>query len=176
MTRTHGSSVNDTEISRLIGLPKKLTIPPSKTWKDESFQRRKDFCLEAEGEGAEKFRAFARQSKVYPENFSIGLEYEPQDGADPIILIRCNGAHGDFNGQINPEHPHFHPHVHKASNRAISSGERAEKYAERTDKFVTVQQAMRFFLQAVNVDTNEQNRFFEEDLRTTLFDQLEEPS
>jgi hypothetical protein len=166
--------VNDTEIARLISLPKKITEAPSKAWKEDSFQRRKDFCLESADNGGERFRAFARQSTAFPENFSIGLEFEPQDGQDAIILIRCNGAHGDFNGKSNPEHPHFHHHVHRASSRAIDRGERAEKYAERTDQFADVKQAMRFFLEAVNVDLEDQRRYFEEDLRRTLFDEIGE--
>jgi hypothetical protein len=127
--------VDDIEISRLIRTLKRITERPTKAWKDETYQRRKDFRLESADGGGEKFRAFARQSTVYPENFSIGLEYDPPDAEDSVILIRCNGPHRDFNGQSNPEHPHFHPHVHKASSLAISKGERAEKYAERTDKF-----------------------------------------
>ncbi len=163
--------MNDAEIVRLLALPKRVTEPPSKTWKEEGIQRRKDFRLESPGGSGEQFRAFARQNVAFPENFSIGLEYEPQDGQDATILIRCNGPHGDFNGEISPDKPHFHPHVHKASSRAIDNGERAEKYATRTDEFVDVKQAMRFFLKTVNVNAEDQDRYFEEDLRRTLFDE-----
>lgn len=166
--------MDDAEIFRLISMPKRITEPPSKAWKEDAWQRRKDFCLEASDGQGQKFRAFARQSKIYPENFSIGLEYEPQDGQDAIILIRCNGPHGDFNAQTNTDHPHFHPHVHRASYSALSKGERAERYAERTNEFTNVKQAMRYFLETVGVEAEDQNRYFEEDLRKTLFEDIGE--
>jgi hypothetical protein len=69
--------------------------------KKESFQRRKDFRLESSDGSGEQFRTFARQNVAFPENLSIGLEYEPQDGQDATILIRCNGPHVEFNGEID---------------------------------------------------------------------------
>jgi len=69
--------------------------------KKESFQRRKDFRLESSNGSGEQFRAFARQNVAFPENLSIGLEYEPQDGQDATILIRCNGPHVEFNGEVD---------------------------------------------------------------------------
>lgn len=164
--------VDDSEISQLISKPKRISDPPSKTWREKPFQRRKDFRLEAI-DGSGKFRAFARQSSMYPENFSIGLEFEPENGDDSMILIRCNGPHGDFNNRVNPEHHHFHPHVHRASSAALEKNERAEKYAIRTDQFVTFEQAMRFFLEIINLDPEDKVRFFQEDLQRNLFEGLE---
>jgi len=171
--------VDDREIDELLALPKRITEPPSKKWREEDSQRRKDFRLES-FDGTYKFRAFARQSIVYAENFSIGLEYEPASGDDSMILIRCNGPHGDYNGQLQPEHPHFHPHVHKASSRALLRGERAEKYATRTTDFLTAEQAVAFFLNVVNVSSSEREQFFREELERSfdsrqgfLFDETE---
>ena len=165
--------MDDEQIDKLINTPKRISDPPSKAWRDEGFQRRKDFRLEAI-DGSGNFRGFARQSVTFPENFSIGLEYEPTNGDDSIILMRCNGPHGDFNSTIDPEHPHFHPHVHRASSLALEKRERAEKYATRTDRFITVEQAMSFFLETVNLDLDERERFFEEDLQRDLFSDLEQ--
>ena len=74
---------------------------------------------------------------------------------------------------MNSDRPHFHHHVHRASSLALKNGERAEKYAERSDQFGSVREAMRFFLDTINVDVEDQARFFEEDLQRTLFDDLE---
>jgi hypothetical protein len=76
--------MNDAEIQRLIRVPKRVSEAPAKNWRQDLAQKRKDFRLTSI-EGQESFRAFARQSMVFPENFSIGLEYEPTDGSDPII-------------------------------------------------------------------------------------------
>jgi hypothetical protein len=164
--------MTDAEIQRLLDLPKQVSEPPSKTWKIEGLHRRKDFRLVSK-DGEARFRAFARQHSKFPENFSVGLEYEPDDRNECVILIRCNGPHGDFNRAKDPTHPHFHSHIHKATESAIQAGERAESRAAITTEFSTMKEAMRYFLNTVAVDSNDQARFFENDLRVTLFDKLE---
>jgi hypothetical protein len=161
--------MNDAEIQRLIRVPKRISEPPSRNWRLDLAQKRKDFRLVSE-DGQDSFRAFARQSLVFPENFSIGLEYEPTDGSDSVILLRCNGPHGDYNRAINPDHPHFHSHIHVATEAAMSAGERAEREATRTSEFVTSKEAVRYFLHAVNVDNDDQAQYFEEELTLTLFE------
>jgi hypothetical protein len=164
--------MTDAEIQRLLSLPKQISDPPSKSWRTEELHRRKDFGLVSK-DGEVRFRAFARQHVRFQENFSVGLEYEPDDGTDSVILIRCNGPHGDFNRSMNPTHPHYHPHIHTASAEAIEAGERAESHAEITKEFSSVKEAIRYFLNAVAVDVNDQARFFQDDLRATLFDMTE---
>ncbi|QMV19333.1 hypothetical protein GOB94_12050 [Granulicella sp. 5B5] len=164
--------MTDTEIQRLLNLPKQISDPPSKNWRTEDLHRRKDFRLVSK-DGDVRFRAFARQHVRFPENFSVGLEYEPDDGTDSVILIRCNGPHGDFNRAINPLHPHYHPHIHIATAEAIDAGQRAECHAEITTEFASIKEAIRYFLNAVAVDANDQSRYFSDDLRLTLFDMTE---
>jgi hypothetical protein len=167
--------MTDSEIQRLLDLPKQVFDPPGKTWRVEDMHKRKDFRLLSK-DGEARFRVFARQHIKFSDNFSIGMEYEPDDGSDCVILIRCNGPHGDFNRAMNPTHPHFHPHIHKATEAAIQAGERAESYAFITTEFSTIKEAMRYFLNAVAVDANDQARYFQDDLRATLFDKLERES
>jgi hypothetical protein len=161
--------MNDAEIQRLIRAPKKISEPPSRNWRLDLAHRRKEFRL-VSVDGQESFRVFARQSTVFPENFSIGLEYEPTDGPDSVILFRCNGPHGNYNRAIDPDHPHFHSHIHIATEAAISAGERAERHATRSNEFVTIKEAMRFFLGAVNIDEEDQLQHFEDDVTLTLFE------
>jgi hypothetical protein len=160
--------MDDEEIQILISVPKRIAEAPSKDWKNEAFQRRKDFRLVSED--GEQFRAFARQSIVFPENFSIGLEFEPRDGSESIILIRCNGPHGDYNRAEKPNHPHFHSHIHMATEEAIAQGRRAESSATETDQFASVREAIRFFLNAVNLNFEEQHRHFADDVNLMLFE------
>jgi len=165
-------AMTDTEIQRLLNLPKQVSDPPTKNWRTEELHKRKDFGLVSK-DGDVHFRAFVRQHLRFVENFSIGLEYEPDDGTDSIILLRCNGPHGDFNRAQNPSHPHYHPHIHTASAEAIEAGERAESRAAITTEFSSIKEAIRYFLNAVAVDVNDQARYFEDDLRLTLFDMPE---
>jgi hypothetical protein len=165
----HCDEMDDAEIQRLISTPKRIAEAPSKDWRNDLAQKRKDFRL-VSSDGAESFRAFARQSLVWPENFSIGLEFEPKDGSDCIILIRCNGPHGDYNRAAKPDHPHFHCHVHLATEAAISQGLRPESAAKESDKFASVKEAMRFFLETVNLNREEQDRYFADDVMPSLFE------
>jgi hypothetical protein len=71
--------MTDVEIQRLLKLPKQVSDPPTKNWRAEELHRRKDFGLVSK-DGEARFRAFARQHIRFPENFSVGLEYEPEDG------------------------------------------------------------------------------------------------
>jgi hypothetical protein len=164
--------MTDAEIQRLLKLPKQVSEPPTKNWRIEELHRRKDFRL-ASKDGEARFRGFARQHSRFPENFSVGLEYEPDDGTEGIILIRCNGPHGDFNRASDPTHPHYHPHIHMATAAAIEAGQRAENRAAITHEFSTLKEAIRYFLSAVEVDVNDQARYFQDDLRLTLFDMAE---
>jgi hypothetical protein len=164
--------MTDVEIQRLLKLPKQVSDPPTKNWRTEELHRRKDFGLVSK-DGECRFRVFARQHVRFTENFSVGLEYEPDDGSDSVILLRCNGPHGDFNRAVDPTHPHYHPHIHTASAEAIEAGERAESRAAITCEFSSVKQAIRYFLNAVAVDANDQARYFQDDLRATLFDMTE---
>ena len=161
--------MTDEEIQRLLNLPKQITDPPTKTWRTDELHKRKDFGLISK-DGEARFRGFARQHVRFQENFSVGLEYEPDDGSDSVILIRCNGPHGDFNRAANASHPHYHPHIHKASAQAIEGGLRAESRAEITTEFSSLKEAMRYFLNAIEVDANDQARYFQDDLRPTQFD------
>jgi hypothetical protein len=164
--------MTDVEIQRLLKLPKQVSDPPTKNWRTEELHRRKDFGLVSK-DGECRFRVFARQHVRFTENFSVGLEYEPDDGSVSVILLRCNGPHGDFNRAVDPTHPHYHPHIHTASAEAIEAGERAESRAAITCEFSSVKQAIRYFLNAVAVDANDQARYFQDDLRATLFDMTE---
>lgn len=101
------------------------------------------------------FSVFMRRNEDFPENFSIGLRYHPRDERGEIILFRCNGPHGEFNGRFDPLHPHWEFHVHKATAAAIDRGFRPERFAEKTDKYAAYEEALYFFLSQVGISEND---------------------
>ena len=121
-------------------------------------------------DGELRFRAFARQSVRFQENFSIGLEFEPEDGSEGVILLRCNGPHGVYNRSSDVAPPHFQPHIHTATAAALEAGEKAESHAEVTDEYAVLKEAMRYFLGRVSLDANDQARWFGDELRTSQYD------
>jgi hypothetical protein len=85
------------DIDALISCVKKVSDPPRRELRLAGAHWRNDMKLvsvKVDGE----FSAFIRRSDDFPENFSIGLNYDPKDGSGEITLIRCNGQHGVFGG------------------------------------------------------------------------------
>ena len=106
---------------------------------------RNDCKLVANGVEGE-FSVFIRRSEDFPENFSIGIVYEPKDGSGEITLLRCNGQHGIFNSSFDPHHAHFTYHIHRASETAIAHGFKPEKFAENTEDFASFEGAVQHFV------------------------------
>jgi len=138
------------EIDELIACPKAVSDPPRKEMKQDRGHFRNDMRLKSTDEKFE-FRAFMRRSEDFPENFSIGLAFLPKDGTGELILLRCNGPHGDFNDAFDPAHPHFDFHVHRASAAMIEAGLRAEKSATVTRDFASYEEALQYFVRVANI-------------------------
>jgi hypothetical protein len=147
------------DITKLISCSKKILDPPKRDMRVGDGFRRNDMTLVSDGVPG-FFHVFMRQSEDFQENFSIGLRYDPKDGTGDITLIRCNGPHGAYNGNADPSHPHWDFHVHRASPEAIANGFRAEKYAEKTLEFASLEEALRYFLRETNVDPGDVETYF----------------
>ncbi len=109
------------------------------------------------------FSLFVRVNVDFPENFSVGLLYSPNDGRPEIPLLRCNGKHGEFNAGKNrsrSNHPHWNYHIHRASETTLAAGESAEKYASVTDKFASLDDAVWYFLKEINLDSKDLSAHF----------------
>ena len=115
-----------------------------------------------------EFAAFFRRSEDFPENFSIGISYDPKDGSGEIILLRCNGQHGVFNGTFDPRHPHWGYHIHRASEAALVAGFKAEKYAEHTSAYASYEEAVQHFLTLINLDVAERSKYFPDKTAQTI--------
>ncbi|QNI31496.1 hypothetical protein H7849_20835 [Alloacidobacterium dinghuense] len=119
------------EIDDLISRRKTFSEAPRRELKIEGAHARNDAKLVAENVSGE-FRMFMRRSEDFPENFSIGLVYQPTDGSGEITLLRCNGKHGEYRGTFDPDHPHYDFHIHKADAAIMATGCRPEKNAAKT--------------------------------------------
>ena len=126
---------------------------------------RNDMRLVSNSPPAE-FRVFMRKSVDFVENFSIGLVYRPNDGSGEVTLLRCNGRHGGFDENSDPEHSHWGFHIHRASAEMIEAGLRAEKLAAATREYASYEEALQHLLRVANV-TNAADHF--PDLMQTRF-------
>lgn len=107
----------------------------------------RDGCRLTSIDGEHSFQAFMRQNNVFRENFSVGLVYLPEEGST-IEICRCNGPHGPH---AMWEH-HDHCHIHKATESNILEGFREDSFIEITAEYRTYEEAVRFFLNYVNVN------------------------
>lgn len=127
----------------------------------------------ASDDGLREFSIFMRQNTDFPENFSIGLEYLPRD-EDRIILLRCNGPHGDHVNDFQNSNHHFNHHIHRASEMAIAKGWPAERFAEITEKYANYEGALRHFLDLINIEWDERQFPMLQQQQGNLFDNLQD--
>lgn len=138
------------EIDNLIGCPKTITTGPRREMALERGQFRNEFlCETADGL---RFSVFLRKNAMFEENFSIGLEHHTDSGAK-VILLRCNGPHGEhLNGSPwSSDHPHFGRHIHMATSESIADGLQSEKHATITDQYATFDDALAFLVLRCNI-------------------------
>jgi hypothetical protein len=140
------ATFNQNELDALISCPKHISEAPKREMKLFGANWRNDAKLVAsDGLIKGEFIVFMRKNEDFPENFSIGLIYHPQDERGEIVLFRCNGPHGCFNNDIEQVHPHFDYHIHKASENAIEAGYAPEKFADRTTEYASFEEALQLF-------------------------------
>lgn len=90
-----------------------------------------------------------RINDAFPENFSIGLNYLPRDERGILCLLRCNGPHGEYlGGALSPHHLY---HIHRAKAANLEAGLRAELGGDPTSDYASYEEALAWFLKAVNV-------------------------
>ena len=166
------------EIERLISCPKNVQDPPRRQGpKLVDADYRNDMKLAASNQGPEnpapgEFTVFMRQSEDFPENFSIGLTYHPNDGRQEITLVRCNGKHGIFNSRtnFNPDHAHWDFHIHRADAALLDVGFKAEKIAQKTTEYASYEEALPFFLKMINLDDRDVERYFPSEAQSNFFE------
>jgi hypothetical protein len=157
------------DIDDLISCPKNFSEPPKKGMKMDGGHTRSDAKLVADNVNGE-FLMFMRKNEDFPENFSIGITYHPADGRGEITLLRCNGKHGEYNGNFSLGDPHYDFHIHRATEEAIEKGLKAEKYAAKTFAYASFEEAVQYFVKAVNLSTVDANRHFPNITQHKLFD------
>jgi hypothetical protein len=113
--------------------------------------KRNDMTLKSE-DGKYSFRVFMRQSDEFPENFSVGLMYSPNEDPGSFQLIRCNGQHGGE--RVHPHHAVFHVHRIKADD--INAGILEPRHIELSPAYASYQEALAHFCRLTNIQDPDQ--------------------
>ena len=138
-------------IQELIELPKTIVRrQPSHGYREENRNRRCDLELRSSVQGV-AFTVFIRQSLRFVENFSVGLRYRAGRPLGSIVLVRYNGPHGESSRSADG---HFaKPHIHRITGLELASGSTQPQERKRTitDRYATLEQALRVFFDDVSV-------------------------
>lgn len=145
----------DDDLASLIGCAKRITVKPRKEMRVDGQMLRNEMELESV-DGKHAFRAYMRQSRPFPENFSIGLEYRPNDEPASFCLIRCNGMHGGH--KVHPHH--LNCHVHRSKAEDVNAGLRLERHIEVSGQYAAYRDALRYFLLDTNVQSSDLSTHF----------------
>lgn len=141
--------ITDPEIALLLAEAKVITNPRAK-----SREQRKSVQAAysvASAAGSSRFELYTRQSLIDPENYSCGLIYKHPSGSD-ITLARYNGSNHEHRNPLEGgELIRFKCHIHRATQRYIELGDKAEKFAETTDRYTDLEGAVRCLLVDWNI-------------------------
>jgi hypothetical protein len=89
-----------------------------------------------------------RKNLINPLDFSVILGYIPKDHLNIIRLRRYNGVHEHTNKLEGERFRGFH--IHYATQRYQAAGWDIDNYAEATDKYTTVDEALEIYFNECN--------------------------
>ena len=144
----------DELIELLISTPKTIVDAPKEV-QGRSSHMKKNFTL-VSIDGNYSFGGFITQNRMFTENFSIGLVYNPKGEKGSIILLRCNGTHGP-----TEDMPHHNsPHIHKATKDRIDMGLFAAGNIEITTSYATYEDAIQFYVKTIGLIVVDRLKYF----------------
>ncbi len=119
--------------------------------------------LDVTGVHGNEFRLIIRQSLSNPLDFSIILAYRQPKSNLLFRLRRYNGKSHEHTNIIEAD-TFYNFHIHQATDRYQEFGSREDAFAEQTDRFAGLQQAVSCLLKdcGFEIPNEPQGRLFEE--------------
>ncbi|WP_065494707.1 MULTISPECIES: hypothetical protein [Burkholderiaceae] len=142
------SSLTDDVIEHLLRKSKQVVNPRAREVPKAKHLERNFDVKSIEGD--DHFTLITRQSTLIPENFSCGLIWHAAPG-QRVILTRYNGYDHEHGNPIEGTKFQFSCHIHRATQRYIQAGRKAEMYAEATERYSTLPDAIECLLIDCNI-------------------------
>ncbi len=119
--------------------------------------------LDIKGDNGSDFRLIVRQSLINALDFSIILTYMPPKSNQLFRLRRYNGKSHEHTNSIE-DRTFYDYHIHYATARYQEIGAREDSYAEATDRYADLQQAVTCMIQdcSFQLPPNPQGQLFED--------------
>jgi hypothetical protein len=153
----------DKFIKLILECEKQIVKPTNRNFIKDRGQLKKVFTLVSTDEKF-SFKGFIRQNAKFNENFTIGLYFTPRDKKETICILRCNGPHGP-----NFMHPHHSEcHIHFATAETINKGKRPERNIRLTEEYATLDQAIQYYINKINLNNNDKIEYFGENNQLNL--------
>lgn len=133
--------LSDAEIDALVRDPKPLPAGFRNRLLLRQKRGHQEAELEVEGASGAAFRVFLRRSSRNALDFSVILAYLVPGSNQVIRLRRYNGKSHEHSNPL--EQQRFYDfHIHHATERYHRSGNKEDTYAEPTDRYSTLEQAV----------------------------------
>lgn len=91
-------------------------------------------------DGERTYTLFIRQSTLIENSFTCGLRLQRKNSE--IILTRYNGSDHPHTNSLEDEKFEYQCHIHTATERYIKTGQKVEKYAQKTTRYNNVEGAL----------------------------------
>lgn len=158
----------DELIAQLIACPKQITDSPKEGKESRNSASKIVFGMRSM-DGVNEFSGFITQNSFFAENFSVGLIHVTKTDFGKIVLCRCNGSHG---GHVSIPH-HFGCHIHISTAERILAGKRPEGQIEMANEYVTLEEAIQFYVNKINIIPRDKAKHFPPpNIQTDLFGQV----
>lgn len=144
--------LTDKEIQGLIDERKQMTIAP-----DELFRNMKEKRGHKGSEhiiprpDASSFIIKVRISNENSLDFSAILGYSPPKSTKLFLLRRYNGKSHEHKNKLEDGNVFYNFHIHTATERYQLEGTKEEYFAEITDRYSTVQEALNCLIADCNI-------------------------
>lgn len=98
--------------------------------------------LDIVGQDGSEFRIITRRSHFNPLDFSVILSYRRDNSNQLFRLKRYNGKSHEHGNVLEGEKKFYDFHIHTATERYQRFGKREDSYAEVTDRYSSVNEAI----------------------------------
>ena len=159
---TKGNTISDAMVERILREPKYISSKVNP--RELSPSEKEGFLLKTVKLECDAFDCSMkiRQCVDRPSNFSVILVYKDSNKNDHAIL-RLNGNHGRHKNRIEGD-VISGPHIHKMTERYQERTTHPDGYAEATDRYTDLGDAIDLFMEMTNIrySDGKKNRRLEE--------------
>lgn len=138
--------LTDEEIASRIAEPKRLA--PGFRKRLESWKEKRggdEATLSVRGDSGTEFTVILRRNRHNPFNFSVTLACEIANTTRTFRLRRYNGKAHEHTNRLEKTR-FYNCHIHTATERYQEAGAKEESFAEPTDRFGSLEEALECLL------------------------------